>query len=282
MKAGRGFCCMVLAAFLLLPAAFAERSPGIDKREYMLSAREDLVAGEYVSAEEKCRILLEEDPGSFQANLLLGAVIGKIHGREEEALASYEKAMMIDAKHPGIYGEMSSLYGRLGRTEEMIKILEKGLEIFPDEASLNYALGLVYFMKERDPEKAVKYFVAALERHKRDPKLIYITGLSEILRGDIAKALEYITRLREIRSERLASRLEDIIRQRYMAQNVNVGGAVDTYLQEKPEKPPVPHKVSVGEPSGETETTVDIVPGTRTVQGSGTISVKQTYRQSDK
>jgi tetratricopeptide (TPR) repeat protein len=272
------------AVLTFFPAGFSFSSDTMSREEQanIISAREDLVAGEYYSAEQKCRTVLEDNPGSFQANLLLGAVLGKIPGREEEALSYYQSALEIDGNFPGIYGEMSSLYNRLGMDEETIRILTVGVEMFPEESSLNYALGLAYFMNKKDPVKAVSFFNVALKKQPEDHKLLYITGLSEIMAGNIAMALEYITRLREAKNETLATKLEDIIRERYAGSKMDVPGAVDSYL---PEKGPEGQAVPAGRvnlqpgagPEKEGETTVEVTPGTRTVKGSGTISVKQTY-----
>lgn len=262
--------------------SFASDTMSREEQENILSARKDLLEEEYYSAEQKCREVLIENPGSFQANLLLGAVLGKIPGREEEALSYYQNALEIDGNYPGIYGEMSSLYNRLGMDEETIKILTAGVEMFPEEASLNYALGLAYFMNKKDPVTAVRFFNVALKKQPDDHKLIYITGLSEIMSGNIASALEYITRLREGKNETLATKLEDVIRERYGGKKMDVPGAVDNYLPEKglEQKAVSPGTVNLqpGTGTGQgSEIAVGVTPGTRSVKGSGTISVKQTY-----
>ncbi|MFA6636336.1 MAG: hypothetical protein WCV56_04450 [Candidatus Omnitrophota bacterium] len=272
----------ILLFFVLLPVkVFSVDKDGNGEREYILEAREDFLAEDYISAEQKCRMAMAENPGSFQANLLLGSIIGKIPGREEEALAYYEKALEINDNYPAIYGEMSALYGRLGLDEEMILVLERGAQVFPKDATLNYALGLAYFMKKNDPGKAVKYFTIALVGQPKNPKLIYITGLSEILGGNMAKALEYITRLREIRSEDLAVKLESVIRKRYGTQSLNVSGAVDTYVEKPPSaRPPAAEEGSPAAVETENDVSkneVNVSPGTRTVRGTGTVTIKQTY-----
>jgi tetratricopeptide (TPR) repeat protein len=280
MRIGR-LLVIVLVSVLLPGEVFSGDTEANKEREYVLEAREYFLNEDYISAERKCRMAIEENPGSFYANLLLGSIIGKLPGREEESLAYYEQALEIDANHPAIYGEMSALYGRLGLDDEMINVLERGVGVFPKDATLNYALGLAHFMKKNDPGKAVKYFTTALAGQPKNPKLIYITGLSEILGGNMAKALEHITHLREIRSEDLAVKLESVMRERYGVKSLDVSGAVDSYIERSPSERPAAAEDRASSTgaieNGVSKTDVNVSPGTRTVRGTGTVTIKQTY-----
>jgi tetratricopeptide (TPR) repeat protein len=258
------------------------------ERDLLLSIREDLVEKNYFSAEAKCLRLLERDPLSFSANILMGGILGSIPGREDEALAYYEKALEINGNHPGIYGEMSSLYNRLGLEDESVNILNAGVERFPDDVSLNYALGLVYLMQKQDPYTATPFFKRALEKQPENTKLIYITGLSEIMRKDVPAALGNITRLRESGADDLAAKLEELIRQLYGSGKADVSGAMDSFMEPGAPSGSVKDKSVSGEGpvslenAQERETSLQVDPGSRKVKGTGTLTIKQTYEYDDK
>jgi len=90
-------------------------------------------SGRLDEAAQLCRDVAAAEPGRFEAHHLL-AVIAARHGRQEDALASYDRALAIRPDEPQALSNRGVTLGELGRHEEALASYEKALALRPDYA----------------------------------------------------------------------------------------------------------------------------------------------------
>jgi|SRR3989344_6538010 len=141
-----------------------------------------------------------------EAHTNLGTVL-YLQGKQEEAIKEWRLAITYDEENSEARNNLSefskkpkekidlgedykylmdrgSSLSEEGRISEAIKVLEKALSIKPDDALINYNLGLVYG-KNGDFDKALKHFAKFLNldpKHKEAPKIKEL--IKKIKRGD--------------------------------------------------------------------------------------------------
>jgi tetratricopeptide (TPR) repeat protein len=89
--------------------------------------------GRLDEVERLCREAVAADPRRFEAHHLL-AVIAARHGRQDEALASYDRALAIRPDEPQALSNRGVTLGELGRHEEALASYDKALALRPDYA----------------------------------------------------------------------------------------------------------------------------------------------------
>lgn len=74
-------------------------------------------------------------------------VIYENEGKIKEAILNYKKSISIN-NYQLAYSNLGRIYLKLGLLDNSIKILEKGLNLYPLDAEINYYLGIAYFSKK--------------------------------------------------------------------------------------------------------------------------------------
>lgn len=88
-------------------------------------------SGRLDEAERLCRDIVAADPARFDAYHLL-AVIAARHGRQEEALARYDRALAIRPEDPQALSNRGVTLGELGRHEEALASYDRALALRRD------------------------------------------------------------------------------------------------------------------------------------------------------
>lgn len=114
-----------------------------------------------------------------------------------------EVSKMLDELNSGAAKEEYVLYLFQGsdylmnaQYQSAMAIFKKAQEFNPDNADLNYYLGICGYYLEQYPE-AVNNLKKALEK-KNDPELYYYLGLSNYSLGQYSEAITYLDKLLEI------------------------------------------------------------------------------------
>lgn len=138
---------------------------------------------------ETARRLFEEaikyNPKNAVAVYGLGEVFYEL-GNEDEALASYEKALEFDKDLTEIYVPLGILYYRKGEIAKADQHLTKAIAASPDDAEAQYYLGLVRYAQNRNDE-ALTAFLKGAKINKENAESHYYAG----------KALKRLSREKE-------------------------------------------------------------------------------------
>lgn len=103
-----------------------------DPAETMPAAFTAYERGELIEAERLCRAALAADEGYFDARHLL-AVIAARHGRHEEALAFYDRALLLRPDHARALCNRGVTLDELGRHAEALASYDRALALSPDD-----------------------------------------------------------------------------------------------------------------------------------------------------
>ncbi|MBF0216780.1 MAG: tetratricopeptide repeat protein [Candidatus Omnitrophica bacterium] len=167
---------------------------------------------DYYAAEGKCEEAINLNPKLFPAYNLLGNIYGSSN-REEQAARAFEKSIGLNPSQPDVYDKLAFLYDKLGDTDKTIRCLEESVSLRNgDLASYYDKLGLIYFLKKKDHQKAFEYFNKLSGKYKDDPKYLYFKGACYLLSGKNLLAMECVTGLRALGNQYLSAVLEDYLK----------------------------------------------------------------------
>ncbi|WP_323781192.1 tetratricopeptide repeat-containing sulfotransferase family protein [Thalassovita sp.] len=128
-------------------------------------------SGDHPAAESTLNNLLADYPRLARAHNLLGAVLFSL-GREDEALAAYQKALDIDPNSPDTLTNMALIQARANEMEKALDYVEKALALNP-----NHYLSLQRYgnllNESGQTEKAIETFhkLLEIEPHSHDALL---------------------------------------------------------------------------------------------------------------
>ncbi|MEJ2139830.1 MAG: multiheme c-type cytochrome [Gammaproteobacteria bacterium] len=138
--------------------------------------------------------------------------VERFRKRPELAQAAYRKALRQNPSFIPAYVNLADLYRELGRESEAEQLLREGLVVLPDEALLNYVLGLALVRQQRISE-AVDYLGQAANSAEATPRyaLVHVVALNsagqvEAARRSVQDALRRFGPVPEL--QQLASELE--------------------------------------------------------------------------
>lgn len=160
--------------------------------------------------------LVKRHPRSQRAHLWL-AFLYRTLSRNEEALRTYERALRVppargpDGAQPAgaphvVYLEMASLYTRMNRPEEAVKLLEGALDKVENPEELLQALGDMYIRQAAltvsaggTPrlKSALRVFEQGVAQHPGNEELLFQLGDLYVLAGDFEKAVSCFERIEE-------------------------------------------------------------------------------------
>jgi tetratricopeptide (TPR) repeat protein len=125
--------------------------------------------------------------------LELAALIDRIQGRWEKALAALERATTLDPRNPELLGTLAETYGYLRRFRDEERILNRLIELEPDQKP-GYLAGkaLSAFREKADVMGARAAFEALPSSIKDDPEVAKQRVLLAICDRDFAAAEEIL------------------------------------------------------------------------------------------
>jgi len=144
-------------------------------------------------AESIFDLLLEKDPESIEILLYAGSFLER-REQYEQAEKLYLQGLDLDSKNTDLLFRLGVIYDKMGQKEAVIEKMKAVLEIVPEDANaLNY-LGYTYAEMGIKLDEAQQMIEKALQI---DPDNGYITdslGWVYYKKGEIEKAIELLTR----------------------------------------------------------------------------------------
>ena len=150
-------------------------------------------AGKYPEAENALRQILDI-PGS---KAIGHAELGLFHSRRDDtgkAVKHLHRAIKLaDTDQSARYRiQLSIVYTDAGRHKEAEQVLIEAQKIFPDNPSVNNALGWFYAQRGLNLDKALGLIQKALEKHPRNPYYLDSLGWVYFKQGCKKKALKQL------------------------------------------------------------------------------------------
>ncbi|MEK6557406.1 MAG: tetratricopeptide repeat protein [Candidatus Margulisiibacteriota bacterium] len=130
---------------------------------------------------------------SYEANIRL-AYLAKISGQVPEAIASYEKAISLQKNSLEARLLLVDAQASLGNWDKVASAYLDILKIEPDNAVVNYRLGLLYYNRE-DYKNAVKVLEKAYSLYPMDLETLSLYGWTQLKLGKTAEAKDLFNTL---------------------------------------------------------------------------------------
>jgi len=140
---------------------------------------------QYVNAIEMYQKALLKDPANFDALVALGACQAS-SGDLNQAIISYEQAVMMNPQVSAELKDLGELYIKLGRNTEAMATLQKYLGKVPDDAAVCELVGKDAFEKN-DYEAAARYLSVAAKRGNEET--LYMFGTASLKSGKYNDAI---------------------------------------------------------------------------------------------
>jgi tetratricopeptide (TPR) repeat protein len=127
-------------------------------------------------------------------------------GKLEEAIVEYREAIRLDPTHTHLWRRLGQVYAQLGRGEDALNSMERGLETDPGNAGTLNDMGWLYATVEpsalRDPAKALAYAQRAVEASGgTDANILDTLAEAYYANREFDKAIETEERALEIAPE---------------------------------------------------------------------------------
>ncbi len=135
-----------------------------ESENFRSNAISELIKGNYLSATEILKRLVQKQPRNFEAFKELAYALSKM-GNYEYALKSLKKAKSICRKDKTLYRELSRVYFHKEQYFEAKREMRKVLKHYPPHYKNYYNMGNICGLLER-PTEAVSYYKKSLEINK--------------------------------------------------------------------------------------------------------------------
>ncbi len=156
--------------------------------ENLKLAEHCLRAGKLDDAERACRAILNQNPRSVEALVLLARTSHKA-GNAEMAIQLYRKALKIDPSLEHALDELEALLYGSGRHQEAIEVWKAQMVHLPNDARAPRSLGMCYLALGRLAE-AAECFTRALELEPDNAPLYQRLGIAYQSLGKLPEAAE--------------------------------------------------------------------------------------------
>jgi len=155
----------------------AQRPPGVDER--FRQASEFMRNGNLNAAAEAFAAVVKEAPDFAPAHLNLG-LVREEQGHHEEAIASFQKALLLNPKLRGANLFLGIAEYRLNHLDEALPILRKETMAYPKDANAWMWLGVVELGLEH-AEEAVDALDKAAKLAPNNADILYHRGQAHLL-----------------------------------------------------------------------------------------------------
>lgn len=105
-----------------------------------------------------------------------------------------ERAIQLAPELVEVHFERGSIARCQNRVEEAERSLQEALRLDPERPALNVALGEVYLLGRRDPDRAIPYFERAIQYDPDDAQAYYDLGNAQLKKNRIEAAKQSLTR----------------------------------------------------------------------------------------
>ena len=160
----------------LLPAVAQVRP---ETSEKFREASEAMRSGDLNSAGDGFASVVKAAPGFAEAHFNLG-LVREEQGRLDEAIASFEKALMIKPRLHGANLFLAVAYYKLNRFDQALAAARKETGTYPKDASAWMWLGIIELAKDQS-EEAAKALDKAAELAPDNVDVLYYTGQAHLL-----------------------------------------------------------------------------------------------------
>jgi len=160
----------------LLPAVAQVRPEASEK---FREASEAMRSGDLNSAGDGFASVVKAAPGFAEAYFNLG-LVREEQGRLDEAIASFEKALMIKPRLHGANLFLAVAYYKLNRFDQALAAARKETGTYPKDASAWMWLGIIELAKDQS-EEAAKALDKAAELAPDNVDVLYYTGQAHLL-----------------------------------------------------------------------------------------------------
>lgn len=157
---------------------------------------------QYTNAIDMYQKALQKDPANFDALVALGSCQAA-SGDLNQAIISYEQAVMMNAQVTTELKDLGELYMKLGRNTEALATFQKYLEKIPGDAGVSALVGKDAFEK-KDYANAAKYLAVASK--KGDEETIFMFGTASLNSGKYSDAINAFEKIRADKKSKISNR----------------------------------------------------------------------------
>ena len=172
-----GRSLLTLLALSLISAVASSQTASIEERFH--EATEAMRAGHLDEAGDKFAEIAKDSPSFAEAHLNLG-LIREEQGRNEEAIASLQKALGLKPRLRGANLFLAIARYRLNHFDKAIAALQKETSFYPSDANAWMWLGVVQLAAE-NPEEAVAALDRAAKLAPDNLDILYHRGRAHLL-----------------------------------------------------------------------------------------------------
>lgn len=112
-------------------------------------------------------------------------------GDAVKAVAAFERSLQLDDTFIPAYINLADLYRALDKDAEAEKVLRQAVEIDPEDASVNYSLGLLMVRKKQN-DTSLKYLKRAAGFESSNPHYAYVYAVALNSAGQSALAIDVL------------------------------------------------------------------------------------------
>jgi cytochrome c-type biogenesis protein CcmH/NrfG len=123
----------------------------------------------FLQDEAALKTVLRNDPKNLDTLIQLGNLYYD-HGRFQEAVEYYGRALEIDPKNVSVRTDRGTSYWSLGQADPAIAEFQKSLEVDPGHAQTLYNLGVVQMNGKNNPQEARKAWEKLLASNPNYPE----------------------------------------------------------------------------------------------------------------
>ncbi|MEK7831050.1 MAG: tetratricopeptide repeat protein, partial [Acidobacteriota bacterium] len=132
---------------------------------------------------------LQKYPADFAAHFNLGAALQNA-GRDAEAIASFQKALLTKPNHPAALTNLAVSQQAVGRTAEAINLYRQALRANPDYAAARYNLANLLLAKG-DVNEAITHLRESLRLRPNDAGTLNSLGSALGMQGKFDEAAKH-------------------------------------------------------------------------------------------
>jgi tetratricopeptide (TPR) repeat protein len=172
----------------------AVRLSGSDPQRRVQLGKMYLARGQVHQASVQADKAIAANRQSAAAWALHGDVL-RAEGLRSEALASYHRALSIQAHYPEVQLALADLYGQQNRPQRALSTLQALADHYPPDevpAEVSYREGLVLRGLGRHQD-AVERLATAVKRGPSTPDMLYELAQTQMLAGDRTAASQSVT-----------------------------------------------------------------------------------------
>ena len=169
----------LLCLYTFLPATGPACGQASPYQERFRQATEDMRVGHLDDAGEKFASIVKDSPSFAEAHLNLG-LVREEQGRNEEAIASLQKAIGLKPRLRGANLFLAIAQYRLNHFDKSVAALQKETAYYPADANAWMWLGVVQLAAE-NPEEAVAALDKAAKLAPENVDILYHRGRAHLL-----------------------------------------------------------------------------------------------------